>query len=281
VQFRVLGPLEVDAGEGPLPLGGPKQRAVLARLVLQANQVVPIGRLFSDVWDDRPPSQGRNALQTYVSNLRRIIGGDRLRRQAPGYLLPIAPSEVDASRFDALVGDARRSLSTFPEEAIATLEHGLSLWRGPALADLVDRPTFLADAARWDELRVEAQADRVEGLLLVGKIAEAIAAVEPIVADRPFHERLWSLLMIALYRDGRQAEAIFAYRRLGDLLETELGIDPSRELASLYRRLLLQDPELGPSGDRNVGRRILGSVARGPTAATSAPPGRPRRSRRR
>ena len=139
VQFRVLGPLEVDAGDGPIPLGGPKQRAVLANLLIRANQLVPADTLIDEIWGDDPPERARHTLQTYVSNLRRALGGDRLQGRSPGYILLVDPFDLDAARFDSLVRDAKEALPVAPTVAVATLDDALALWRGPALADLAER----------------------------------------------------------------------------------------------------------------------------------------------
>ena len=150
MQFRVLGPLEVDAGGGAIPLGGPKQRAVLAHLLLRANQLVPAETLVDEIWGDESPQQARNIIQTYVSHLRKALGHDRIQSHAPGYRLRLDPSELDATRFDALMRNARKALPVDPDIAVATLDDALAMWRGPALADLADRPSLLAEAARLD-----------------------------------------------------------------------------------------------------------------------------------
>jgi DNA-binding SARP family transcriptional activator len=136
--FRILGPLEVDAGGGPIPLGGPKQRAVLAHLVLRSNQLVPAETLIDQIWPEEPPDKARNVIQTYVSHLRKALGHDRIESNGRGYRVRLDPSELDAARFDALVKDAKKTLPVDPNVAVATLEDALALWRGPALTDLVD-----------------------------------------------------------------------------------------------------------------------------------------------
>ena len=163
LQFRVLGPLEVDAGGGPIPLGGPKQRAVLAHLLIRANELVPAETLVDEVWGDEPPEKARNIIQTYVSHLRKALGHDRIQSHAPGYRLRLDSSELDATRFDALVRDAKKALPIDPNIAVGTLDDALALWRGPALADLADQPSLLAEAARLDELRLEAQRGQDRG----------------------------------------------------------------------------------------------------------------------
>ena len=150
-------------GATPIPLGGPKQRAVLAHLVLRANQLVPAETLVDEIWGEEPPEKARNIIQTYVSHLRKALGHDRIQSHGPGYRLRLDPSELDAARFDALMRDAKKALPVDPNVAVATLEDALALWRGPALADLADQSSLLAEAARLDELRLEAQEDQDRG----------------------------------------------------------------------------------------------------------------------
>ena len=265
MQFRVLGPLEVDAGGGPIPLGGPKQRAVLAHLLFRANQLVPADTLVDEIWGEEPPEQARNIIQTYVSHLRKALGRDRIQSHAPGYRLRLDHSELDATRFDELMRDARKTLPVDPNIAVGTLDDALALWRGPALADLVDQPSLLAEAARLDDLRLEAQEVRIEGLLAGGAQARAIGELEALLARHPWRERLWGLLMLGLYREGRQAEALNAFQRAREILADELGIDPSPELLRLHERILKQDPGLELRGEPLRGYRLLEKVDDGPT----------------
>ncbi|MGH2630630.1 MAG: BTAD domain-containing putative transcriptional regulator [Actinomycetota bacterium] len=265
MQFRVLGPLEVDAGDGPIPLGGPKQRAVLANLLVRANQLVPADTLIGEIWGEEPPERARHTLQTYVSNLRRALGDERLQGRSPGYILLVDPFDLDAARFDSLVRDAKEALLVAPTVAVATLDDALALWRGPALADLADRSSLLAEAARLDDLRLEAQESRIEGLLASGAQAGAIGELESLLATNPLREGLWGQLMTALYREGRQAEALGAYQRAREILADELGIDPSPELTRLHERVLKQDPGLDLRGEPLRGYRLLERIEDGPT----------------
>src|SRR4029079_14042680 len=182
-------------------------RAVLAHLVLRANQLVPAETHIDEVWGEEPPDKARNVTQTYVSRLRRPRGPNRIRGHGPGYRLRLDPSELDATRFAELMRDAKKALPVAPHVAVATLEDALALWRGPALADLADQSSLLAEAARLDELRLEAQEARIEGLLAAVAQARAIGELEALVARHPWRESRWGLLMLALYREGRQAEA--------------------------------------------------------------------------
>jgi WD40 repeat protein/DNA-binding SARP family transcriptional activator/tRNA A-37 threonylcarbamoyl transferase component Bud32 len=265
MRFGVLGPLEVDAGSGPIPLGGPKQRAVLAHLLIRANELVPAELLVDNVWGDEPPENARNIIQTYVSRLRKVIGHDRIEGHAPGYRLRLDPSELDATRFDALMRDAKKALPVDPNIAVGALEDALALWRGPALADLAGQPSLLAEAARLDELRLEAQENRIEGLLASGAQVRAIGELETLLARHPWREGLWGLLMLALYRGGRQAEALGAYQRAREILADELGIDPSPDLMRLHERVLKQDPGLDLRGEPLRGYRLLEKIDDGPT----------------
>jgi WD40 repeat protein/DNA-binding SARP family transcriptional activator len=263
--FRILGPLEVDVGGGPIPLGGPKQRAVLAHLVLRANQLVPAETLIDQIWAEEPPERVRNVIQTYVSHLRKALGHDRIESQGPGYCLRLDPSELDAARFDALMRDAKKILPVDPNVAVATLEDALALWRGPALVDLADQSSLVAEAARLDELRLEAQETRIEGLLATAVEDQAIGELETLVARHPWRESLWGLLMLAFYREGRQEEALRSYRRAREILADELGIDPSPELVKLHQRILNQDPGLDLRGEPLRGYRLLEKIDAGPT----------------
>lgn len=265
MQFRVLGPLEVVGGSGPIPLGGPKQRVVLARLLIRANELVPAEMLVDDVWGDEPPENARNIIQTYVSRLRKVLGHDRIQTHAPGYHLRLDASELDAARFDALMRDAKKALPVDPSIAVSTLDDALALWRGPALADLADQPSLLAEAARLDELRLEAQEVRIDALLASGAQPRAIGELESLLARHPWRERLWALLMLAFYREGRQAEALQAYQRAREILADELGIDPSPELMKLHERVLQQDPGLDLRGEPLRGYRLLEKIGHGTT----------------
>jgi WD40 repeat protein/DNA-binding SARP family transcriptional activator len=266
MQFRLLGPLEVDAGEGPLPLGGPKQRAVLAQLLIRANEVVPTETLLDEIWGEEPPETARKVIQTYVSHLRKVVGQDRLQGGALGYRLRVDPSELDVARFDALLRDGRTMLPSDPGAAVALFEDALALWRGSALAGVVaDQPSLLAHAARLEEERLEAQEGRVEALLATGADARAVGELEILLAQHPLREGLWGQLMLALYRQGRQADALATYQRAREILADELGIDPSPELGRLHERILQQDPRLDALGEPLRGYRLLEKIGEGAT----------------
>jgi DNA-binding SARP family transcriptional activator len=263
VRFRVLGPLDVDTGNGPVPLGGPKQRTVLAHLVLNVGRVVPTEQLIDALWGEDPPEAARNTLQSYVSNLRKAVGGDVLGRRPPGYVLSVDAAQVDTARFEALVRDARRSAATDPAGSLALLDEALALWRGPALADVADQPSLVGEAARLDELHLAALEERIEALLTLGDHARAIGELERLVAQHPLREHLWGNLMLALYRDGRQSEALDTFRRARETLADELGVDPSHELVRRHEQILRQDPALELRGEPLRGYRLLERIGEG------------------
>ncbi len=265
MQFRILGPLEVDAGGPPILLGGPKQRAVLAHLAVRVNQLVPVETLVDHLWGEEPPDSARNVIQTYISHLRKALGPDRIQSHGPGYRLRLDPSELDATRFDELLRAAKKALPVDPGVAVATLDDALTLWRGPALADLAGGASLLAEGARLDESRLEAQETRIEGLLAAGDQARAISEAQGLLAHHPWRERPWGLLMLAYYRDGRQADALNAFQRAREILAEEVGIDPSPELTRLHARILQQDPSLDLRGEPLRGYRLLEKINEGPT----------------
>ena len=249
VEFRLLGSVEVvEQGNGAISLGGPRQRAVLAHLLLRANNLVPTEVLIDEVWGDEPPEAARNALQSYASHLRKAIGPGRLEGSRAGYVLRADPSEVDTVRFQSLLRDARRLMPIDPKAAVAAFDAALSLWRGPAFGDLAPEPSLRAEAARLDELRLGAMEDRIEASLTIGVHDQVIGELEGLTARNPLRERLWGQLILALYRAGRQAEALSAYQRARNVLADELGIDPSPDLRKLHQRVLQQSPDLEIGG---------------------------------
>lgn len=257
MEFHILGPLEVTKDAQPLSLGGPKQRAVLAVLLLHANEVVSVDRLVDEVWGDHPPEGATKTLQVYVSNLRKVLEPGRsgaapaqvLVTRRPGYLLNVAPEELDSSRFASLVASGRQALaSARPGESAELLGQALALWRGPALADLSDEPFALTYMPALEEARVAAWEDRIEADLALGRHSEVVGELEELVAAHPLRERLRGQLMVALYRSGRQAEALRAYQQAREVLVEELGIDPSPALRDLERAVLDQDPALDGPG---------------------------------
>ena len=253
MQFRILGPLEVLDGQRLVELGRPKQRALLAVLLVHANQVVALDRLIEELWGEQPPAQATASLQAYVSNLRRVLEPGRPARtpprllvtQPPGYRLVVAPEDLDATRFEVLGEEGHRLLEEEqPGAAAQVLREALELWRGPALADVADEPFARAERQRLEELRLAALEDRLAAELALGRHAAAAAELGELVGRCPFRERLHGLLMLALYRSGRQAEALQAFQAARRVLGEELGIDPSPWLRQLEADILRQTPRL-------------------------------------
>jgi WD40 repeat protein/DNA-binding SARP family transcriptional activator len=267
MQFRILGPLEVENGDGPIPLGGRKQRAVLAHLLIRANEVVPASTLIDELWGEEPPETARNTLQTYVSHLRKLLGPDRVVGHPPGYRLEVDPAELDAPRFEALLRKASTARAIDPRLAGAVFDEALELWRGPALADVRDDSSLVFEATRWDELRLVAEQERIEALLDGGEHARAAGELESLLARHRLRETFWAQLMLALYRSGRQGEALAAFARAREVLADELGIDPSPELARLHAQILQQDPTLTLRGEPLRGYRLLERIGDGPNGS--------------
>ena len=263
MQLRILGPLEVADGDGPRPLGGPKQRTVLAHLVIRANQAIDSDRLIGEVWGDEPPPAARSTLRGYLSHLRKALGPDRLEHRSGGYVLRAEPSAIDAVCFEALVHEGRVIRTADPATAVQIFERALGLWRGPALADLTDQASLQPEIARLEELRVAALEDRIDAELELARHRELVPELEILVAEHPFRERLWLHLMTALYGSGRQADALAAFQRARELFAEELGIDPSPELRRLHERILRQDPSLDIAGEPLRGYRLLEQVGAG------------------
>ena len=245
LEFRLLGPLEVAVESEPVRLGGPKERALLALLVLEAGELVTGERLVEEVWQGARGGSIRS-VQVYVSKLRRLLGdASRIRGERGGYRLLEEPYEIDARRFQLLLDEGRERLRGGEVEgAAATLAEALSLWRGPALADLVYEPFAQAEAARLEELRLVALEERIEAELTLGRHGELVAELEALVAAEPLRERVRRQLMLALYRCGRQADALAAYRDARRTLRDELGLEPSSGLRELEAAILRQDPAL-------------------------------------
>ncbi|MDH3296280.1 MAG: AfsR/SARP family transcriptional regulator, partial [Acidimicrobiia bacterium] len=212
--FSVLGPLEVrDAGESLL-LGGPRQRSVLALLLLDAGRAVVVDRLVTEIWGEEPPGGARDSLYTYVSNLRGALGRDRLVRADGGYRLePIEGDTVDAEEVEARLTEARRLAGSDPRSAVALIDHALSCWRGRPYEGLEDLPSVVPEVARLEELRLRALEDRIEAELRTGGIPE-VGGVEMLTAQHPYRERFWELLARVLYRAGRQTDALRTLARL-------------------------------------------------------------------
>jgi predicted ATPase/DNA-binding SARP family transcriptional activator len=271
MELGILGPLEVRDGSALVPVPGAKERALLADLVVNAGRVVSADRLVEDLWGDAPPGNPANTLQGRVSALRRALGpagSGLVVTRPPGYVLATDPAAVDASRFERLVAEAMALGSTGAPHATRLLEEALGLWRGPALAEFADRPWAQAEAARLEELRLAATEALVELRLAAGGHARVVGELEALVAAHPTRERPRGQLMVALYRSGRQADALRVYAETRVTLAEELGIDPSPELQRLYQAILVQDPALEPAGPvpqpprHNLPERLTSLVGR-------------------
>jgi DNA-binding SARP family transcriptional activator/WD40 repeat protein len=254
MESRLLGVLEVREQGVPVPLGGPKQRSVLAMLLLDPNRVVSTERLVEGLWDGDAPLRAAATLQVYVSNLRKALEPGRapraesslLRHQPPGYVLAVDPSQIDLFRFEQLVATARQlATAGCVAGAASLLREGLGLWREAPLADLVDEPFARYEIPRLDEAHWAAIEDRIEADLALGRHGELVAELEALVARHPYRERLRCQYMLALYRAGRQADALGAYQAARAVLLEALGLEPSRELRELEAAVLVQDPSLG------------------------------------
>lgn len=241
MEFRVLGPLEVLEDGRILSLGGAKQRALVASLLLRANEVVSTDTLIDELWGESPPATAAKAVQVYVSNLRKELGDGVLVTRSPGYALLLASADFDLTRFERWVAEARE---VEPEVAAEKLREALAVWRGPALSDLAYEPFAQTEIARLEELRLSAWEERIEADLALGRHAELVPELESLVARHPLRERLHGQLMRALYGSGRQAEALEAYRAARRTLRDGLGLEPTPALQRLERSILEQDPAL-------------------------------------
>jgi DNA-binding SARP family transcriptional activator len=247
MQARILGSFQLEEGGRRIPLGGVRQRAVFVSLLLRANEVVPSEQLLMDLWGEDCPPGAANSLQAAISRLRRVLPQGRLVTEASGYLLRIFPDELDVSRFEQLVSEGREALTADgAERAARTLRQALSLWQGPALADFRYEPFAQAEIVRLEELHLTCLEERVEADLALGLTGVLVAELRRLVGEHPVRERLRGQLMLALYRDGRQAEALEVYREFRSVLRDELGLEPSPQLRELETAILRQDSLVSP-----------------------------------
>jgi DNA-binding SARP family transcriptional activator/predicted ATPase len=249
IEFRILGPLELSADGRLMPLGSPKQRALLALLLVHANETVSRDRLIEELWAEAAPASVESAFHVYLSRLRRVFesagGGALLVRRAHGYRLRLEADQLDATRFQRLVSEGSEALAAGEAERAADrLRQGLALWRGPALADLESERFAISAAARLEEGRVSALEQRIEADLALARHRELVGELETLVVEHPYRERLRAQLMLALYRCGRQAEALQAYQHARRTLADELALEPGHELKELEQAILRQDPTL-------------------------------------
>ena len=245
IEFRILGPLEASRHGQPLELGAAKQRALLVLLLLRAGEVVSTDRLIDALWGERPPPSALNSVHIYVSQLRKALGNGRLQTHGRGYLLALEPEQLDLARFERLLGDGRDLLAAGePDRAAGALRAALGLWRGPPLSDVAFEPFAQGEIARLEELRLAALEERIEADLARGRHAELVPELEGLIREHPLRERLRAQLMLALYRSGRQSEALDAYQQARRLLSAELGLEPGRTLRELEAAILRQDAQL-------------------------------------
>ena len=246
-RIGILGPVEL-VGEEPVPLGGVKERCLLAALAVHCGEAVSTGCLVDALWADDPPRTAAKTLQNYVLRVRRALaraGGPVIVTLPDGYCLRAAPGVVDAMLAESLIGEGRRKMAGGdPAGAARLLRRALGLWRGPALGEFADRPFAAAEALRLEELREAALEDLFDAELALGRHHEVVGDLEALVAGGALRERRWGQLMVALYRDGRQAEALDAFGRLRQVLSQDLGVDPGAELRRLHQAILQQSPEL-------------------------------------
>src|SRR2546423_12773428 len=241
MEFRILGPLEVVDGGRSLPLGGARQRALLTALLLRANQVVPSDHLLNEVWGETPPASGVRIVHVYVSELRKVLGDGVIQTRAPGYMLVAGPDALDLGRFEQLVDEARDAGA---EAAAVKLRAALALWRGPPLADVGYHSFAQGETGRLEELRLSTAEARIEADLQLGRHGELVGELESLVAEHPLREGARAQLMLALYRSGRQAEALETYQEGRRILVEELGIEPGRNLRELETAILRQEASL-------------------------------------
>jgi DNA-binding SARP family transcriptional activator/DNA-binding beta-propeller fold protein YncE len=266
--FRILGPLTAVRNGAEVRLAGARQKALLTYLLLHANRVVATERLIDELFGDEPPEHALNSVHAGISRLRRQLGGGAaggppIVTRPPGYLLDLAPGDLDLHEFEGLVEKGRRQLESGNAEAASqTLRDALGLWRGDPLTDLSAYAFAREEAARLEELRLATVAERIEADLALGRHGEVIRELEALVGAHPLRERLRAQLMLALYRSGRQADALQVYQETRRALVTELGLEPGKPLQRLEQQILTQDPEL----DLPISRRPAHEVAE-PTVA--------------
>jgi DNA-binding SARP family transcriptional activator len=268
VDFRILGPIEVVDGEAGLPLGGRNQRALLAALLLNAGEVVPTDRIIEALWGEQPPRTALTSLQNSVSQLRKLLGPERIVTKQPGYVLQLGHDRIDVDRVRKLADDSR---TADPDRRAKLLLEAESLWRGPPLADFTYDAFAQTTIAQLEELRLGVVEERIEAEIELGRHAELLGELEARVAEHPLRERLRGQLMLALYRTGRQADALHAYQEArGSLLE-ELGIDPGPALQRLHGAILRQERSLSPVPAHPSAEENLEEVARALLAGRLVP----------
>jgi YVTN family beta-propeller protein len=266
MEFGILGPVTAWSEGREVPLGGPKQRALLALLLLDANRPVARDRLIEGLWGERQPTTAGHTLDNYISRLRKVVGRERLTTRAPGYVLHTGEDELDLDRFERLFREGREALAQGEAtRAAASLRAALDLWRGAALADVLDEPFAATESARLEQRRLMAIEERIDAELAQGRDADLVPELESLVRDQPFSERVIGQLMLALYRAGRQAEALAVLQTARLRFAEELGLEPTAQLRDLERQILVHDPALsGPRPESRPPasrRRVVGIAA--------------------
>ncbi len=245
VRVSLLGPFQVDDLPAGVVIGAAKERSLLAALALNLNAVVPVDSLISALWGESPPSAARKTLQTYIWNLRQVFGADVIATVAPGYVLRIAPNDVDVSRFRSLVRDGEASMTAGdPAQASVALGQAVALWRGEPFGGVAAHSGLAGEKVRLTEEYLSALETRLSANLAAGRHTDVVGELEALVDIHPFRERLWGYLMVALYRCGRQADALRTYQRARKLLVEELGLEPGGELRRIEEAVLRQDDSL-------------------------------------
>jgi predicted ATPase/DNA-binding SARP family transcriptional activator len=266
IEFRLLGSVDALRDGQPLPIGGRQQRALLALFLVEPGVPLPVDRLIDELWSNDPPAAAGLTLRSYVSRLRAILGDDApIRGAVGGYAIDVDPEHIDARRFERLLRQGQASLAAQnPREAVDHLRAALALWRGDALARMADDGRLKAEADRLHGLRLLAIEDRIEAELALGHAADLVDELETIVREEPYRERPWRQLMLALYRSGRQADALATYHRARSLLVEELGIEPSEELRLLEGDILRQEVPIvrAPSERHNLPAAMTSFVGR-------------------
>jgi DNA-binding SARP family transcriptional activator len=241
VEFRILGPLQILDGDTPIEITGAKQQAVLTMLILRANEMIGSERLIDELWGEQAPRNATGALYNHVSRLRKALGPDLIARREWGYVLRTPPESIDLRRFEAMVSEAEQLPA---RQRAARLAEALALWRGPPLAGLESEAALQREIARLEEIRVATIERRIDADLETGRNSDLVGELEMLIAEHPVREHLRWQLILALYRAGRQAEALEVYRETRRVLAEELGLDPSPELRELEKAILRQDPSL-------------------------------------
>lgn len=271
-RFRILGHVEVEGDAGPIIIRGARRRALLVRLLLAPNELIPSERIAEDLWDGSPPPGAASTLTSHVSLLRQLLGGDRIANRSGSYTLRVDPGELDTVEFASDLADGHAALrQNDPQRAVSLFERGLRQWRGSPLADVDGASWAQGEVARLSELRLGAEESLLEGQMALGQHREAVAVAEAAVTAEPLREQRWATLMLALYRSGRQADALRAYQRLRELLGDQLGLEPSAQLAELEEAIILHRPELDWARPVPPSPRSAPSAVAPPSSAGTGP----------